>query len=46
MLMFGGLDNGQKYFNDVYILDAKVLTWYKLTGAIKGSPPKGRAYHT
>ena len=46
MLIFGGLDFNGKFHNDAFILDARRLAWFKLTGAIRGAPPKPRAYHS
>ena len=46
MLMFGGVDDNGKYKNDIFVIDVKRLTWYKMAGVVKGAPPKPRAYHT
>lgn len=44
--MFGGVDDNGKYKNDIFVIDVKRLTWYKMAGVVKGAPPKPRAYHT
>ncbi|KAK9791169.1 hypothetical protein WJX73_004753 [Symbiochloris irregularis] len=46
LLIFGGMDTGGKYHNDIWIMHPLRLTWHKLTKAVRGAPPKARAYHT
>jgi len=45
-LVFGGVDDGGRYRNDAYVLDARRLNWFSLAGIARGAPPKPRAYHT
>ncbi len=44
LLIFGGVADNGKCVNDMFLIDVKRLTWYKM--AAKGAPPKGRAYHS
>lgn len=44
LLVFGGSEGGEKYKNDVFQMNVKRLTWFKMM--TKGAPPKPRAYHT
>ena len=44
LLIFGGMDDAGKYKNDMFLVDVKRLTWFKMPA--KGAPPKGRAYHS
>ena len=44
LLIFGGIAESGKHVNDMFLIDVKRLTWYKM--AAKGAPPKGRAYHS
>ena len=44
LLIFGGLADNGKCMNDMFVIDVKRLTWFKMTA--KGAPPKGRAYHS
>lgn len=44
LLIFGGMDDAGKYKNDMFLIDVKRLTWFKMPA--KGAPPKGRAYHS
>jgi hypothetical protein len=50
MIIFGGLGNDNVSFNDVKILDIKLLQWYLLYYSrihpnISGDIPKPRHYH-
>ena len=46
LLIFGGVDDKGSYKNDMFIVDTKRMTWYKLAGTAKGAPPKPRAWHS
>ena len=46
LLVFGGIDDQERHKNDMFIMDAKRMTWYSLAGTAKGAPPKPRAYHS
>jgi hypothetical protein len=46
ILLFGGIDNDGKFYNDSHIFDLAHLDSFSLSGSIiRGAPPKPRAYH-
>ena len=46
MLVFGGMDDGGRWHNDLWEVNLNDLHWFSLKGIASGAPPKPRAYHS